>query len=141
MTLNFTVSRNISVLFLLALTVALTGCVSNSYWAWEHHDLNRNNRLTLAEDQRECHNLAHDEANRYDYLYFYRNYPYFKPYYRQGRYYDPFWEWQYHDRFFRYQNALDRYYRICMKAKGWSLIKKTKEQGNKTSTPSRNQEN
>lgn len=101
----------------------LTGCVSNSYWTWRHPAGLGDTELQQATN--ECSQLAQREVDRYNYYrpyyyyddyYFNRHYyPYghYRPYYRPHRYYD----------FYNYNADLSRYYRICMRAKGWQQIR------------------
>lgn len=119
--------RRICVKFiLLLLALVLNGCAGNSYWTWEHPQGLGSQQLQ--KDELECRRLAEREANISSYRYYYYDYPYYDLYAYRGRhhpaYYD--WTWYNHYRFIQYQDDLDRYFRVCMTAKGWQLVRKEK---------------
>lgn len=132
MTLRLRKPNFLLAVLLLALPFFVGGCASGTYWTWEHPTYGQGR---LGADQQECRQLARQEANRNDFFYGYGSYPLYWPHFSRRYYYDPYWDWYYHDRFMRYQNDLDRYYRLCMKAKGWSLVKKQKEQPPRKASP------
>lgn len=123
--MNLLRQKSALIVFLAALTLLLSGCASTTYWSWEHplHD-----QSLLAGIQQECRLLAREEADRNEFFYGYRSSPYYWPYFSKRHYYDPYWNWYYHDRVLRYHDDIDRNYRLCMKAKGWALVKKQKEE-------------
>lgn len=110
--------------FILILTLLQFGCVSNSYWTWEHNELNNSQ---LANNRQECRQLARIEADNHDFFYSYRNDPFYWPYNPRKHFNEPYWSWYRHNRFIRYQENLDRYFYICMKAKGWERVQKIKK--------------
>jgi hypothetical protein len=116
--------KAIWILFILALTLLQFGCVSNTYWTWEHNELNNSQ---LAEDRQECRQLAQKEADSHNFFYNYRYDPFYWPYHQRKHSYDPYWNWYRHNSFIRYQDNLDRYFYICMKAKGWERVQKIKK--------------
>jgi hypothetical protein len=108
----------------------LSGCVSSSYWTWQHHD--KQGELQLLKDKKECRDLAQSEVSSINYYHdFYGMYDfsYYWPYYRGShrlpyfRSYKPFFGSYGHYRFLQQQDDLDRFFRICMKSKGWYRVK------------------
>ncbi|PLY04008.1 MAG: hypothetical protein C0622_03455 [Desulfuromonas sp.] len=109
----------------LTLLMLLSGCAGTGTWVWEHEQ--QLDAVALAQARSECEQLARREADRLDFFYPpYSDYPF----YRQGfhpPYYQPWIGWSQHSRFFRYQDNFDRFFRICMTAKGWHLVKRQQE--------------
>lgn len=108
----------------------LGGCASSSYWAWQHPD--KQGELQLLKDQKECRDLAQAEVAKINYYFdFYNMYdfPYYWPSPRDRhhrpvlRSYHPYFGSYGHYRFLQQQDDLDRFFRICMKAKGWRRVK------------------
>lgn len=94
-------------IFLLLL---LSGCGSHSNRTWQHPD--KQGELQLLKDWKECRELAQTEVAQINYFYnFYGGgmyeLPYYGPYYRGDR----------------YQDDVERFFRVCMKAKGWQRVK------------------
>lgn len=119
--------KTIWIPFIFALSLLQFGCVSNTYWTWEHNDLSNSQ---LAKDRQECRQLAQNEADSRDFFYNnYRNDPFYWPYHPRKHFYDPYWNWNWyrHNSFIRYQDNLERYFTICMKAKGWTPVQKIKK--------------
>lgn len=110
------------IFFLLMCSLALGGCATTTQWTWEHVD--HLDQAVLAKDREECRNIARQEANQHQYDPFYYDDFYFWPYQRWGRYPFSYWGWSHHSRFELYQDNLERYFNVCMKAKGWSLVRK-----------------
>ncbi len=110
----------------VALLLLLSGCVSKSYWVWQHPD--KQGELQLLQDQKECRELAQTEVAQINYFYdFYDmgylyDFPYYDDSYR-GRYHRPFFRGYHHYRFIREQDYFERFFRVCMKAKGWQQVK------------------
>ncbi|MEE4253186.1 MAG: hypothetical protein V2I50_03980 [Desulfuromusa sp.] len=108
----------------------LSGCSSSSYWTWQHPD--KLGELPLLRDQKICRDLAQREVaniNYYDGYYRSFDFPFYRPYYRDrySRYYfrsynNFFYNYSYY-RFLQQQNDRERFYRICMKSKGWHRVK------------------
>ena len=110
----------LSSIFLLLL---LSGCASSSHWVWQHPD--NQGELQLLKDKKECRDIAQTEVAKINYFYDYYDrydFSYYRPYYRD-RYRMPYFRSYGHYRFLQQQNDLDRFYRICMKSKGWQRIK------------------
>ncbi len=108
----------------------LSGCASSGYWTWQHPD--KQGELQLLKDQKECRDLAQSEVASINYFYDYYdmyNFPYYWPYYSDRhrkpmiRSYNPYFRSYGHYRFLQQQNDLDRFFRICMKSKGWQRVK------------------
>jgi hypothetical protein len=106
---------------LLLCLLSLSGC--GAPWVWQHPQ-----GLGPQELQRataECRELAWEEANRYDFFGPYP-YPYFFPYYARPHHRHPhFWyddppPFYYHSQ----RRILDeqRFFQICMQAKGWRQV-------------------
>lgn len=119
----------------LAFVLIQSGCASKTYWTWEHNELTTSQ---MVKDRQECRQLARIEADNHDFFYNYRYDPFYWPHHSRKHYYNSYWDWNWyrHDRFIRYQDSLDRYFYICMKAKGWERVKKIKQESpdpNKTS--------
>jgi hypothetical protein len=103
----------------------LCGCVGNSYWTWQHPD--KQSELQLLKDRNECRNLAQTEVAQINYFYDFYDYgmddfPFYAPSYR-NRFYRPYFRGYHNYKFFQQQNDLERFFRICMKAKGWQRVK------------------
>jgi hypothetical protein len=110
---------------LLTLILFLSGCASTTYWTWEHKE--DFSRSQLQKDRQECRRIAQIEANQSNLFYNDWYDPFYWSYRSHRNNHDPFyWSWYRHDRFLRYQDDLDRYYFICMRAKGWERVKKNK---------------
>jgi len=121
--------------YLLGLTsiffmLLLSGCAGNSYWTWQHPD--KQGELLLLKDQKICRDLAQAEvANINYYAGYYRSYdfPFYGPYYRDRypqnyfRSYNNFFNNYSYYRFLQQQDDRERFYRICMKSKGWHRVK------------------
>lgn len=102
----------------LLLLLLLAGCIGRSQWAWQHPagygETERQQAIA------ECEMIATEESSRYDYYlpdpFFYDRY-YFRG---QHLYYWPgFYRYDWH----RERHEYQRFFRTCMKAKGWRLIK------------------
>jgi len=124
MTVNPYAQKKGFFLLLTLLLFVLSGCASKTYWEWEHKD--HLDRSILLADRQECQKIARREADRNDHYYLYHDYLYYWPYDRWGRYYVPYRGWYLHSRFMRYQDDLERFFSVCMKAKGWTLVKKVR---------------
>ena len=108
----------------------LSGCVSSDYWAWQHPE--KQDELQLLKDKKECRDLARSEVSSINYGFdFYGAYdfPYYWPHFR-GRHQPPYFR-RYtpylgsydHYRFQQQRDDLKRFFRICMKSKGWHRVK------------------
>lgn len=110
----------------VALLLLLCSCVNHSYWTWQHPD--KQGELQLLKERKECRDLAQTEVAQINYYYdFYDmnylyNFPHYSPYYRD-RYRRPFFRGYHHYRFMQQQDDLERFFRICMKSKGWQRVK------------------
>ena len=105
------------------LLLLLCGCVSHSHWTWQHPD--KQSELQLLKDRKDCRDLAWAEVAQANYFYdFYDRYafPFYDPYYH-NRFYPLHFHGYYHYQFFQRQEDLERFFRICMKAKGWQRVK------------------
>ncbi len=78
--------KTIWIPFIFALTLFQFGCVSKTYWTWEHNELSKS-QLVL--DRQECRQLARNEADGRDFFYNYRNDPFYWPYHSRKHFYDP----------------------------------------------------
>ena len=117
----------LSMIFLLLL---LGGCVSGGHWTWQHQI--KQGELQLLKDKKECRDLARSEVANINFFYDYygrHDFPFYWPYYRD-RYRRPYFRNYNHNygdysyyRFLQQQNELDRFFRICMKVKGWERVK------------------
>jgi len=108
-------------LLALLLPIVLGGCVNKSHWVWKNPE--KPAESDYLKDEKECNELAQSETSRIDYYYGYHSLfssPFYTPYYHDRCSYHPFAN---DDRYFRQQDDLERFFRICMKAKGWKLIK------------------
>jgi hypothetical protein len=106
--------------------LVLSGCAGSGYWTWQHPD--KQGELQLLKDQKECRDLAQAEVANINYYFdFYDMYasPYYWPSYRDRhhRIYGPYFSSYSHYRFMQQQDDLDRFFRICMKSKGWRRVK------------------
>lgn len=108
----------------------LSGCVSSSYWTWQHPD--KQGELQLLKDKKECRDLAQSEVAQINYFYGYYDiydFSYYWPYYRDKhrrpyeRWHNHYFRSYSHYRFLQQQNDLDRFFRICMKSRGWQRVK------------------
>jgi hypothetical protein len=109
----------------LLLPIVLGGCVNKSHWVWKHPE--KPTELEFLSDKKECNDLAQEESSKIDYYYGYRSLfssPFYTPYYHDRYSYHPFAN---DDRYFRQQDDLERFFRVCMKAKGWELVKVEKK--------------
>jgi hypothetical protein len=99
------------------LTILLSGCATNSHLVWEHQELHGQDQLVR--DQEECRKIARQTLSDLEPL------PAPLLFYRQQRRRPTLWL---NDPFF-YPQQINReqLYRSCMKAKGWSLVSKTKQ--------------
>lgn len=110
----------------VVLLLLLCGCVSHNQWTWQHPE--KQGELQLLKDQKKCRELAQTEVAQINYLYnFYAmdylyNFPFYDHYYRD-RYLRPFFRGYHHYRFMQEQDDFERFYRVCMKAKGWQRVK------------------
>ena len=107
------------------LLLLLCGCVSHSQWIWQHTD--KLGELQLLKDRKECRELAQTEVVQINYYYDFYGYdmydfPFYGPYYRD-RYYRPYFRGYHQYRFFQQQDDLGRFFRVCMKAKGWQRVR------------------
>jgi len=102
------------------LLLLLGGCLSQSRYIWQHPagygEAERQQAIAL------CEQLAAEELRRYDYYapfpYYYDRY-YFDRYYYRDRY--PFLPSYFHYNSLREFHDRRRFFRICMKSKGWQL--------------------
>ncbi|WP_139167544.1 hypothetical protein [Desulfuromusa kysingii] len=116
-------------LLMILIVLLLCGCVSNSYWTWQHP--NMLDEMQLQEDRKECWDLAKAEVDSINYYYDYARYNvrYYWPYNRHNHHkgkvksFDPYFNNYSHYKFFQRQDDLDRFFRICMKTKGWQRVK------------------
>lgn len=105
---------------LLTSLLLLSGCIGKQQWEWQHpqNPGDEAKRLAIAE----CEKIASEELRPGDY-YLYFPYPsYFDRHVFKERY--PYYWNDYY--LFRAQQDFferQRYFRICMKAKGWQLVK------------------
>ncbi|MFK5926172.1 MAG: hypothetical protein QM483_06040 [Desulfuromusa sp.] len=100
----------------------LSGCVSSSDWIWQHPD--KQGELQLLKDKKECRDLAQSEVAQSNYFYDYYDmydFPYYWPYYRDS-YRRPYFRGYGHYRFRQQQDNLERFFRVCMKSKGWERV-------------------
>ncbi len=119
------IKRGIGLFPALMLLIVISGCSSTTYWEWEHQE--RKDRLQRLQDEQDCRRLARREAAWYGYDdFFYPDYPFFRPYHPHPWAYPQYWGWNSHYRFLHRQEELRRLFRLCMEAKGWHLVKKTR---------------
>ncbi len=115
------------------LLLLLCSCISPSYWIWQHP--NKQGELQLLKDRKECHELAKTEVAQINYYYAFYNmgqrYEYlsYSPYY-YDRYRRPYFHSYHHFRFVQQQGDLERFFQICMKAKGWRRVRVEPEKSN-----------
>lgn len=114
----------------ILLVLLLSGCARNSYWTWQHSD--KLGELPLLQDQKICRDLALREVaniNYYDGYYHRYDFPFYRPYYwdrypqNYFRSYNNFYNNYNYYRFLQQQDDRQRFYRICMKSKGWYRVK------------------
>jgi len=116
-------SQHLRIVFPL-ICLLLTGCATP--WVWEHPQKLGPEELQAA--TAECEQLAREEANRNDYF-LPGPYPYFSPYpsrfndYRYAYPYDYPFSFYYDSQ--RRFDDLQRFFRICMQAKGWRQVPAT----------------
>jgi len=120
--------RNKKILCLVAIftLLLLCGCISNNRWVWQHPD--KQGELQLLKDQTECRKLAQTEVAQINYFsdYYDMGYLYDFPFYGysyRGKYRRPFFRGYHHYRFMQEQDDFERFFRVCMKAKGWQRVK------------------
>ena len=125
----------------LALVLLLSGCASRSLWVWD--SVEGKSEAQFLEDDLDCQALARHEAGRGRY---YQPWPClgcspnywgadpFSPYYYDHSFH-PFYGDP--NLFFRYEDDLEQLYRVCMKAKGWQLVRKSIENEPRVSPDSR----
>ena len=117
------------ILAIFPVLVLLNGCVSKSYWAWEHDDQDK--KHLQVKDEQECRELARKEADKFSYYCYDTGASiYWPPPYDRYRIEQPDWGWNNHYRFLRYQDNLERLFRFCMQAKGWRLVSKEVNKSN-----------
>jgi len=95
----------------------LWGCASP--WTWQHPDGLGEQELQNA--VQECQKIARDEVNRFDYYTPYPAPPYF-PLHDRFRHYNPYWDTYPPPLYYDSQRKFideERFFRICMFAKGW----------------------
>lgn len=112
-------------LLTLLLPIILGGCVSKSHWVWKN--LEKPTELEFLKDKKECRDLAREETSRIDYYYDYAPFgrPFGIPFYAPYHYdYHGYRHHFFNDyRYFQEQDDYDRFFRVCMKAKGWEWVK------------------
>ncbi|MCW8892073.1 MAG: hypothetical protein OQK50_00625 [Deltaproteobacteria bacterium] len=101
--------------------------MNNTYWVWEHEEVK--SQSLLLKDQQDCRKLARQEADQVNYFFRYTDFPFYWPYYDRQSFHRPYWGWNNHYRFLRWQDDYDRFFHLCMRAKGWRLSKKVIEAG------------
>ena len=112
------------------LAMILGGCVGKSHWVWQNPE--KTTDREFLEDKKECRDLASEESSRIDYYYDYSPFgrpfgiPFYSPYHRHN-YHGNRHTFFNDDRYFQEQDAYDRFFRVCMKAKGWKWVKVEKE--------------
>jgi hypothetical protein len=109
---------------LILLLIILGGCVSKSHWVWKNPE--KLTELELLKDKQTCRDLARLETSQINYYYNYSpfgapfGFPSYAPYYYDRyRYRCPFFN---NGHYFQRQDDLKRFYRVCMKAKGWKRV-------------------
>jgi len=124
-------------LLILLTTILLGGCVSKSHWVWKNPD--KPTEIDFLKDKKECRELARSETAQIDYYYDYSPFgppfgiPFYVPYYYDRySYRHPFFN---DYRYFQEQDDLEHFYRVCMKAKGWELVKIEKKKETYTPSP------
>lgn len=106
------------VLLLLASSLVLSGCMTSGNWVWQHpieQDDQARVQAIIA-----CEQIADDEVRRKVYYSPYR-FPYYDRYYSR---HDHYFYWP-NDFFYNAHREFqdwNRYFRICMKAKGWRRV-------------------
>lgn len=104
----------------ILLLLILSGCATSTL-VWEHtQGLDAEQRLLA---QQECRELAHREARYQSFFYDGLFFPLRSSFYYHERYYAPSPFWYEHNRQMRYHDNANRFYRLCMEAKGWRLIR------------------
>lgn len=114
----------------MLMVLFFSGCASSGHWTWQHPE--KGGELLLLQDKKICHELAQSEVERinyfYNYYYMYR-FPFF-PHHSGKRHFKPYtWNHNYslsgihHYSFLQQQDDLERFFRICMKSKGWNRVK------------------
>jgi hypothetical protein len=104
---------------LLLISLLLSGCLGGETWRWQHPDeLTDQARLQAIVS---CEQLADEEVRRNYAFYDYYPFPVYRSYSPQDRFF-------FRDHYFHYLNHRrmqdrNRYFHICMKAKGWKLVK------------------
>lgn len=118
----------------ITLLLLLCGCASLSYWTWQHPNIQ--SELQLLKDRKECRELARTEVVQINYYYSFYNMGqrYDFPSYYYDQYRSPFFHGYHHYLFMQQQEDLERFFLICMKAKGWQQVKVNPE-SSKTSKP------
>lgn len=96
----------------------LSGCIGRNQWVWQHPsgygEQEKQQAIT------DCEAIANAEARHYAYPFPYPHY-YDRFYYRDERF-------LYFPQYYHYLNQWEfeqrrRFFRICMKSKGWRLVK------------------
>ena len=108
-------------IIILVLFVFLTGCAGRGVLVWEHPE--GLDDLQLQQAQNECRQIAQREVSYPYYPYGDLLFPFYRPFNYHGRYYADDWIWRDHFAQMRYQEELSRFYRVCMEAKGWRMIR------------------
>lgn len=110
-------------MFILLILLLLSGCVGYGNWSWQHPqglgELERQQAIA------ECEAIATEEINRHDYLFPYPRGYFFPYYYNRHNYRDS--RYYYLPRYYLYDGHSEyqdrkRYFRICMKSKGWRMV-------------------
>ena len=101
------------------LLLLLSGCISQNRYIWQHP--NGYGEVERQQAIATCEGIANEEVRKYDYFY-----PF--PYYYDRHYYRDrdrafFFPHYYHYNSHREFQDRRRYFRICMKSKGWRLRK------------------
>ncbi len=107
----------------LFIVLILAGCTGRGMLVWEHPQGLDNQQLLQA--QKECQQIAHRETRFPHYIYgTYGSplFPFYRPFYYHDRHYADDVIWHDHVEHMSYQREFNRLYRICMTAKGWSLV-------------------
>lgn len=104
----------------ILMLLVLGGCAAYPRLIWEHpQGFDADQRLQA---QQECRELAHREARYQSFFYGDLFFPFHRSFYYHDRHYPSSTFWYEHHRQLKYQDDLDRFYHLCMEAKGWRLI-------------------
>lgn len=106
-------------LLLAVILMLLTGCLGNRGLEWQHADIFSADARQQA--MAECEEIAREEMLHRNLLPSFAYPPYYDRYYDR-RYKPLYWADYFHNRSHYEFLERRRYFRICMRAKGWRLL-------------------